>query len=86
MDQETGDWRDSLYQKTFDDEIRGLERRRVLDKNCGIDDMEAMLKNFYEMEGADWLGRGEVQGITLSATIAAYEFFVKKLKKEMGYL
>jgi hypothetical protein len=86
MAQETGDWRDSLYQKTFDDEIRGLERRRESDKNCGVDDLEAMLRNLYEMEGSDWLGRGEVQSVTLSATIAAYEFFVKKLKKETGYL
>jgi hypothetical protein len=43
-----------------------------------------MLEHLYKMEGADWLGRGEVQNITLSATIAAYESFIHKLKKNRG--
>ncbi|MDR2097341.1 MAG: hypothetical protein LBP37_02350 [Spirochaetaceae bacterium] len=79
MENETEDWRDALYRKTFDDEYRGLERRRASDKNCGEDDLNGMLRRFYEIEGADWLGRGEVQNITLSATIAAYESFIKRL-------
>jgi hypothetical protein len=74
------DWRDTLYQKTFDDEFRALERRRASGKGCGADDLEGMLRSFYEMEGMDWLGRGEAQNIALSATIAAYESFIKKLK------
>jgi hypothetical protein len=79
MERETPDWRDVLYQKTFDDETRGLERRLLSDKNFRACDIEGMLRYFHEMEGADWLGRGEVQNITLSATIAAYECFVNKL-------
>jgi hypothetical protein len=43
-----------------------------------------MLRHFYTMEGADWLGRGEVQNITLSATISAYECFIHKLKTDRG--
>jgi hypothetical protein len=84
MEQGTDDWRDALYQKTFDDEYRGLERRRASDKNCGAEDLDAMLRQFYEMEGADWLGRGEVQSLTLAATIAAYESFIKKLRDGAG--
>ncbi|MDR3356589.1 MAG: hypothetical protein LBO04_05305 [Spirochaetaceae bacterium] len=79
MDVETPDWRDLLYQKTFDDEYRGLERRRAADKNCGADDLTAMLRRLYEMEGSDWLGRGEVQNVTIAATIAAYESFIRTM-------
>jgi hypothetical protein len=75
----TQDWRDALYQKTFDDEYRGLERRSASGNNFGADDIAGMLRHLYEMEGSDWLGRGEVQNITLSATIAAYESFMKNL-------
>jgi hypothetical protein len=76
MGESAEDWRDALYQKTFDDEYRGLERRRASDENCGANELSGMLKYLYEMEGADWLGRGEVQNITLAATIAAYESFI----------
>jgi hypothetical protein len=34
------------------------------------------------MDGADWLGRGQVQDITLAATIAAYELFISEWKAE----
>lgn len=76
MEKETENWRDALYQKTFDDEYRGLERRRASGKNRGTDDLRGMLKHFYGMEGSDWLGRGEARNITLAATIAAYESFI----------
>ncbi|MDR0383500.1 MAG: hypothetical protein LBH50_05885 [Spirochaetaceae bacterium] len=84
MERETADWRDVLYRKTFDDETRGLARRVLSDKNCRAEDIEGMLRRFYELEGADWLGRGEVQNIALSATIAAYECFVKNLSADRG--
>jgi hypothetical protein len=81
---ETGVWQDNLYKKTFDDEFRGLERRYASGPGCDSGDLEGMLRHFYKMEGADWLGRGEVQNITLSATIAAYECFIHKLKTNRG--
>jgi hypothetical protein len=81
MEQESEDWRDALYRKIFDDEYRGLERRLASDKSCGVGDLSGMLRRFYEMEGSDWLGRGEVQNLTLSATIAAYESFIEKLRQ-----
>ncbi|MDR2659887.1 MAG: hypothetical protein LBC27_07880 [Spirochaetaceae bacterium] len=84
MDQETGNWQDVLYRKTFDDEFRGLERRCAFDVNCGASDLEGMLRHLYTMEGADWLGRGEAQSVMLSATIAAYECFINKLKTNRG--
>jgi hypothetical protein len=36
------------------------------------------------MEGADWLGRGEVQNITLAAAIAAHETVLEELRSSSG--
>ncbi|MEJ5187873.1 MAG: hypothetical protein WHT84_01525 [Breznakiellaceae bacterium] len=71
--QDATSWRDVLYTKTFEAEIRGLERRRAYDPSCSIEDLRATLQHLYHMEGADWGGRGELQDIVLRATIAAYE-------------
>jgi hypothetical protein len=80
---ETAPWQDTLYTKTFEQEIRGLERRREADPNCTAADIEGILKGLYIMDGADWLGRGEVQDITMAATIAAYEHIAAKWKTEL---
>ena len=42
--------------------------------------MEGVLQHLYHMDGADWVGRGEVQDITMAATIAAYEHFIAEWK------
>jgi hypothetical protein len=73
-------WRDTLYTKTFDQEIRGLERRREADPGCTAADLEGTLQGLYVMDGADWLGRGEVGDIVMAATIAAYEQFIAEWK------
>jgi hypothetical protein len=72
------DWREDLYTKTFDEETLGLERRRAADPACDAADIEGILRSLYDMDGADWLGRGEVQDITLAATIAAYELAIAR--------
>jgi hypothetical protein len=73
-------WQEILYQRIFDEETTGLMRRRDSGMDCGIEDIEAVLLSLYELEGADWLGRGEVQSVTLSAQIAAHEQFVAEWK------
>ncbi|MDR2078714.1 MAG: hypothetical protein LBP74_03200 [Treponema sp.] len=78
----SADWRDILYIKTFDQEIRGLERRRETDPGCTAADLEGTLQSLYVMDGADWLGRGEVGDITMAATIAAYEHFIAEWKAQ----
>lgn len=74
------DWRELKYQETLKDELRGLKRRREADPGCKVEDIEGTLRHLYHTEGADWLGRGEVQDIILAATIAAYELFVSEWK------
>jgi hypothetical protein len=76
------DWRESLYAKTFDQEALGLERRRSADPSCAAADIEGILRSLYVMDGTDWLGRGEVQDISLAATIAAYEHTIAKWRAE----
>jgi hypothetical protein len=74
------EWRDIKYQEVFDQEIRGLRRRRESDPNCNVTDLEGVLQHLYIMDGADWYGRGDVQDITMAATIAAYEHFIAQWK------
>jgi hypothetical protein len=74
------DWRDVKYQETFEGEIRGLLRRREADPACTAEDLEGILHHLYHLDGSDWLGRGEVQDITMAATIAAYEHIIAEWK------
>ena len=76
------EWRDIKYTETFEEELRGLERRRRADSGCTIADLEGILKNLYIMDGADWGGRGDVQDTVMAATIAAYEHFIAQWRAE----
>jgi hypothetical protein len=76
------EWKEIKYREIFDEELRGLVRRRGADPNCTVKDIEGVLQNLYTMDGADWYGRGDVQDITMAATIAAYEHFIADWKAE----
>ncbi|MDR2922021.1 MAG: hypothetical protein LBU85_01620 [Treponema sp.] len=76
------EWQDRKYTETFEEELRGLERRRAADPACTIADLEGILKNLYIMDGADWGGRGGVQDAAMAATIAAYEHFIASWRAE----
>ena len=76
------EWRDVKYTEVFEQELRGLERRRQSDSSCTVEDIERVLQSLYIMDGADWYGRGDVQDITMAATIAAYEHFIAQWKQE----
>jgi hypothetical protein len=76
-------WQEVLYQKIFEDECTGLERRRENDGLFSVADVERTLKDLYVLDGADWLGRGEVGDITSAATIAAHEHFAASLSSRL---
>ena len=78
----TEEWRDTKYTETFEQELRGLYRRRAADPSCQIADIEGTLKHLYIMDGAGWGGRGELQDTIMSATIAAHEHFITQWKAE----
>ncbi|MDR3161171.1 MAG: hypothetical protein LBU28_06110 [Spirochaetaceae bacterium] len=78
------DWRDIKYQEIFEQEIRALQRRRASDPGCTAETLEGVLQHLYIMDGADWGGRGEVQDITLAATIAAYEAVIARWRSGGG--
>jgi hypothetical protein len=75
-------WREAKYEETLREELRGLKRRREADPRCTIEDLEGTLRHLYHMDGADWIGRGQVQDIAMAATIAAYELFISEWKAE----
>jgi hypothetical protein len=81
---ETTENLEQTYQQTYDQEYRGLERRREHDPCCSIKDIEGILKNLYIWEGNNWDGRGETAQAGLAATIAAYEAFIENWKKEQS--
>jgi hypothetical protein len=78
------EWQDIKYKKTFDDETRGLERRLKADPNCKIEDLQGILKSLYVMDGQDHDGRGTLQDIVMTATIAAYERFIANWKAKIN--
>ena len=74
------DWQGKAYKEAFEKELLGLKRRLAADPSCTAEDLERTLKSLYTMDGADWLGRGEVQSITLAAAIAAHETVIGELR------
>jgi hypothetical protein len=79
---ESSDWRETAYKENYEKELLGLRRRLEIDPSCTAKDLEGTLKHLYIMEGADWQGRGEVQSIILSASIAAHEAVIDELEKK----
>jgi hypothetical protein len=73
---ESVEWRDLKYDEVFEQELRGLARRRETESACTVEAIEGVLRHLYIMDGADWYGRGCVQDITTAATIAAYEQYI----------
>jgi hypothetical protein len=76
------EWKEIKYAEVFEEELRGLERRRESDPLCTVRDIEGLLHHLYIMDGADWYGRGDVQDISMAATIAAYECFIAQWKAD----
>jgi len=67
---------DEIYEKTFDQ----LEYRWNHDEAFSVRDLERQLETFYVDEGNDWAGRGLPGQVVKSATIAATEAFLERLR------
>jgi hypothetical protein len=65
-----------IYEKTFDQ----LEYRWNHDDDFSVKDLERQLEAFYVDEGNDWAGRGLPGQVIKSATIAATEAFLERLR------
>ncbi|ULQ59517.1 hypothetical protein K7I13_13770 [Brucepastera parasyntrophica] len=74
---------DEKYRQIFEEETRGLHRRKNHDPECTIEDIEGILRSLYIIDGNDVEGRGQLQDTAVSATIAAYEHFLAEWKKEL---
>jgi hypothetical protein len=74
-------WRDIKYREVFEEETRGLIRRKQSDPGLKVGDLEAVLKSLYIME--DQEGRGDLQDTILAAEIAAYESFIAQWKSNL---
>lgn len=79
---ENPDWREAKYSEVFEGTLRLLVLRRERDAEFGIGDAERILGHLYVSDGNDWIGRGELGDIVMSATVAAYEYFVSEWKRE----
>ena len=82
---ESEEWKEIKYREVFEEELRGLERRRESDPLCKVEDIQATLKNLYIMDGADIGGRGALQDTVMAATIAAYEHFTAQWQNEQRF-
>jgi phage-related protein len=79
---ESINWQEEKYQEVYEQEVRGLERRRSHDPTCTVQDVKGILTHLYNMDGSDWVGRGALQDVVMQATIAAYEHVIAQWEKE----
>lgn len=79
---ESINWQEEKYQEVYEQEVRGLERRKIHDSTCTVKDVKGILTHLYNMDGSDWVGRGALQDVVMQATIAAYEHVIAQWEKE----
>ena len=79
-------WDDETYDSVFEDICDYVEKRKKDDKTFTIDELKIMLDEAYVKRGMDWIGKGHLQFIIESASIAAleqkYAEWMKKQKKK----
>ncbi len=76
------DWQDEKQQEVFEGTLKGLEARKRKDPKFTLETAQAELNHFYIQDGNNWLGRGELGDIVISATIAAYEHFISEWRSQ----
>ncbi len=80
-------WDEETYERVFDDICEYIEKRKQDDRSFTLNELQRMIDEAYQRRGMDWIGKGQLQFIIESATIAAFEQkFVewdKEQKKKM---
>ncbi|MGA1821639.1 MAG: hypothetical protein ACMUIG_03850 [Thermoplasmatota archaeon] len=77
------DWDDGMYREIFDSMVQYLKDRRDSDPDFDIGTLRELIMNEYVKQGNDWVGKGPVQQIRESATVAAYEHYLAQWEAEM---
>jgi hypothetical protein len=72
--------REKKFNEIYDKTLDQLEYRRRHDSDLSIEDIERQLETMYVDEGNDWTGRGLPGETVKSATIAATEAFLERLR------
>ena len=79
-------WDEETYDNVYEDIRAYIEKRKQDDKTFNIIELKKMIDEAYVKRGMDWIGKGPVQFIIESATIAAleqkYVEWKKQIKKE----
>ena len=76
------DWQDKREEEIFESTLKGLETRKQKDRNFTLQTAKAELDHLYIQDGNNWLGRGELGDLVVSATIAAYEHFIAEWRHQ----
>ncbi len=66
-------WDEETYERVFDDICEYIEKRKQDDRSFTLNELQRMIDEAYQRRGMDWIGKGQLQFIIESATIAAFE-------------
>jgi hypothetical protein len=80
MDLDT--WQKHKYETVFEDVCHFVAYQRETDPEFTMARLEGLLQMAYQRSGDDWDGRGLVNQLALSATVAAYEHCLTAWKQE----
>ncbi|MCE5255850.1 MAG: hypothetical protein LLF89_03280 [Spirochaetaceae bacterium] len=76
------EWQEQKREEVFEGTLKSLENRRRKDPQYTLQSAQSELDHFYIQDGNNWLGRGELGDLVMSATIAAYEHFIFEWRSE----
>ena len=66
-------WDEQTYIQVFHDICAYIENRKQNDQTFTLSDLKKMIDDAYQRRGMDWIGKGPLQFIIETATIAALE-------------
>ncbi|HMA83632.1 MAG TPA: hypothetical protein VKP59_05320 [Candidatus Thermoplasmatota archaeon] len=79
---DTANWDEETYDRVFEDMCDYIEKRKQDDTSFTLYELKRMVDEAYQRRGMDWIGKGHLQFIIESATIAALEQKFVEWKKQ----